>query len=138
SIFRSIDGHLDQAAWSIVWCVLLDRVDGVVARALKASSKFGVEFDSLADLLAFCVAPAVLGYVVLIRDPQYAGAATALDGRLVIGVLALYFLCGAVRLARYNVTADRAPGWFRGLPTTIAGALVSTGFLAVRERHDDW
>ncbi len=132
SIFRAIDGYHDQAAWCIVWCVLLDRMDGVAARLVRASSRFGGEFDSLADLLAFCVAPAVLSYVVLTRDPRYAASGSALDTRLVLGSIALYFLCGAVRLARYNVTAELAPGWFRGLPTTIAGALISTGLLATR------
>jgi len=133
SIFRAIDGYHDQAAWCIVWCVLLDRMDGVAARLVRASSKFGVEFDSLADLLAFCVAPSVLSYVALTHEPRYVSSASALEPHLLLAVIALYFLCGAVRLARYNVTAEQVPGWFRGLPTTIAGALVSTGFLAARE-----
>jgi CDP-diacylglycerol--serine O-phosphatidyltransferase len=132
SVLRSIDGYHDQAAWCIVWCALLDRMDGVAARLLGASSQFGVEFDSLADLLAFCVAPSVLSYVVLTRDPGYA-AASDLDPRLLLAIIALFFLCGALRLARYNVTSDQAPGWFRGLPTTIAGALISSGLLAARE-----
>jgi CDP-diacylglycerol--serine O-phosphatidyltransferase len=133
SIFQSIDGYHDQAAWWIVWCVLLDRADGVAARLVRASSKFGQEFDSLADLLAFCIAPSVLSYVVLTRDPRYASSEAALDRSAVIAIVALYFLCGAIRLARYNVTHEDAPGWFRGLPTTIAGALVSSGFLAARQ-----
>jgi CDP-diacylglycerol---serine O-phosphatidyltransferase len=95
SIFRAIDGDHDQAAWCIVWCVLLDRMDGVAARLVHASSQFGVEFDSLADLLAFCVAPSVLSYVALARDPRYAGAASALEPTLLLAIIALYFLCGA-------------------------------------------
>ena len=52
--------YLELAAWMIVWCGLLDTVDGVAARVLKATSSFGAEFDSMADLVAFGVAPAIL------------------------------------------------------------------------------
>lgn len=135
SIVHAIDGSYDQAAWCTVWCVLLDRMDGVAARLLRASSRFGQEFDSLADLLAFCVAPSVLSYVLLTREARY--TPSGLPRSAVLAVIALYFLCGAIRLARYNVTLEDAPGWFRGLPTTFAGGLVASGLLAARSQGFD-
>ncbi len=58
SIVTTQLGDLELAAWIIVWCGLLDVLDGVSARLLKATSNFGAEFDSMADLVAFGVAPA--------------------------------------------------------------------------------
>ena len=60
SIVTSQLGELELAGWMIVWCGLLDVLDGVAARLLKATSTFGAEFDSMADLVAFGVAPAIL------------------------------------------------------------------------------
>ena len=60
SIVTTQLGDLELAAWIIVWCGLLDVLDGVSARLLKATSNFGAEFDSMADLVSFGVAPAVL------------------------------------------------------------------------------
>lgn len=60
SIVTSQIGELEFAAWLIVWCGLLDTIDGVAARLLKATSNFGAEFDSMADLISFGVAPGVL------------------------------------------------------------------------------
>jgi hypothetical protein len=60
SIFTGQLGNLELAGWMIVWCGLLDVMDGLTARMLKATSDFGAEFDSMADLIAFGVAPAML------------------------------------------------------------------------------
>ena len=60
SILRSVGGEREAAAWLIVWCTLLDKADGFLARLLDAQSEFGFQLDSLADLLSFGVAPAVL------------------------------------------------------------------------------
>ena len=60
SIITATIGQLELAAWMIVWCGLLDVMDGLAARLLKATSLFGAEFDSMADLIAFGAAPAVL------------------------------------------------------------------------------
>src|SRR5690348_10759860 len=72
AIVEASRGRAETAAWLIVWCALLDRVDGVVARWLGASSEFGIQFDTLSDLLAFCVAPGLLVYFLLTGDPRYA------------------------------------------------------------------
>ena len=63
-------GDLELAGWMIIWCGLLDVLDGVAARLLKATSDFGAEFDSMADLVAFGVAP---GMLVLQTGIEYAG-----------------------------------------------------------------
>ena len=74
SIVTTQLGDLELAAWMIVWCGLLDTMDGVAARILKATSSFGAEFDSMADLVAFGVAPAIL---VLHAGMQMAGIDSA-------------------------------------------------------------
>ncbi len=132
AVFQAAAGYYDAAAWFLVWCVLLDRVDGVVARLTKASSRFGEQFDSLADVIAFAFSPALLVFLMLTKDPRYIDWYSQPALRAVLmGSVAMYVLAGAIRLARFNLTAQSlGPGWFRGLPTTIAGAMVSTLLLA--------
>jgi CDP-diacylglycerol--serine O-phosphatidyltransferase len=116
-------GEFERAAWFIVWCVLLDLADGVVARLLKATSSFGAAFDSLADVVAFGLAPAAL--VLHFLWQTYPGIAT---GWIALAC-GLYALLAALRLARFNSVAPVEAGWFRGLPTTACGALLATGIL---------
>ncbi|HEX2612941.1 MAG TPA: CDP-alcohol phosphatidyltransferase family protein [Fibrobacteria bacterium] len=115
---------LELAAWMITWCVLLDKLDGFMAKLLKASSEFGAQFDSLADLVAFGVAPALLVYYYLHSTaPEWAAA----HRPLMIASLSVYVLCAALRLARYNaVDSEGLKDWFHGLPSTFAG-----GFMAL-------
>ena len=132
SIVEASRGNFESAAWLIVWCVLLDIADGKVAGWVNARSSFGIQFDSLADLLAFCAAPAMLVYFVLTIDPRHAPFFE--NGITLIGLhgsVGAYLLCGALRLARYNIqTEEIGYDQFRGLPTTISGAIVSTFLLA--------
>lgn len=126
AIVQAAEGQHDSAAWTIVWCVLLDRFDGFVARRLRACSEFGVQFDTLADLLAFGAAPALLVYF---RLP--AGEA----GLVPAWTAGLYLLAAAVRLARFNVqTHALGPDWSRGLTVTIAAALVALYALSANAR----
>ncbi len=129
SIVSAELGHLEQAGWFIVWCILLDVADGIAARLLKATSAFGAEFDSFADLVAFGLAPAslVLHYVW----QTYDGVAT---GWIAAGC-GVYALLAGLRLARFNSVAPVQAGMFRGVPTTACGALISTGII-VLVRHD--
>lgn len=114
---------LELAAWMITWCVLLDKLDGFMAKLLNASSEFGAQFDSLADLVAFGVAPALLVYYYLhFSAPEWAAS----HKPLMIASLSVYVLCAALRLARYNaVDVDGLKDWFHGLPSTFAGGLVA-------------
>jgi len=129
-------GDFELAGWMIIWCGLLDVMDGVTARLLKATSTFGAEFDSMADLVAFGVAPAML---VLQTGMNIGSVEIGTDTFLVLLVsVGIFVLAGATRLARYNLTSDKpSNGWFAGLPITAAGgALVPTAMILLA-RHEE-
>lgn len=119
-------GELELAGWMIVWCGLLDVMDGLAARILDATSDFGAEFDSMADLVAFGVAP---GMLMLQVGIEYGGFALFTPAFWVLLLsVGVFVLCGAMRLARFNLNTNDTPtSWFKGIPITSAGgALVST------------
>jgi len=131
SIMTSQLGDLELAAWLIVWCGLLDTVDGVVARALKATSSFGAEFDSMADLVSFGVAPSVL---MLNAGMQLGGVDVGSNAFRVLAVACgVFALAGAMRLARFNLPTENPPprGWFIGVPTTACGGGLLTSMVLV-------
>jgi CDP-diacylglycerol--serine O-phosphatidyltransferase len=135
SVVSSQLGNLELAGWMIVWCGLLDVMDGVAARLLKATSTFGAEFDSMADLVAFGVAPAML---VLHTGMNIGGVEFGTDIFLVLLLsVGIFVLSGAMRLARFNLTSDKPQsGWFAGVPITGAGGgLVSTAMILL-VRHE--
>jgi CDP-diacylglycerol--serine O-phosphatidyltransferase len=135
AIVQASRGAHESAAWLIVWCALLDRADGFLARLVDAQSNFGVQFDSLADLLAFGVAPAMFVHFLLSDDPRYLPMMETLPVRAaVLAAVGAYVVSGAARLARFNVQTQRiGPGWSRGLPVPIAGGIVATFVLAAWE-----
>lgn len=135
AIIQASRGAHESAAWLIVWCALLDRANGFLARLVNAQSDFGVQFDSLADLLAFCVAPATFVYFLLSDDPRYLPMVKPLPVRAVLlTAVGAYVILGAARLARFNVQTQRiGPEWSRGLPVPIAGGIVATFVLAAWE-----
>ena len=129
-------GDLELAGWMIVWCGLLDVLDGLAARLLKATSDFGAEFDSMADLVAFGVAP---GMLVLQAGMGVGGVEVDTGAFWVLLVsVGVFVLGGAMRLARFNLnTGKPRTGWFAGIPITAAGgALVSTGVILL-VRHEE-
>ena len=129
SIINSQQGNLELAGWMIVWCGLLDVLDGLAARLLKATSSFGAEFDSMADLVSFGVAP---GMLVLHAGVDLGGVQTGSGGYWVLmTAISVFVLAGAMRLARFNLTTDKPrSGWFAGIPITVAGgALLSTAII---------
>lgn len=131
SIVTTQLGDLTLAAWLIVWCGLLDVLDGVSARLLKATSSFGAEFDSMADLVSFGVAPAVL----MLNAGLQLGGIVYDSGQfwLLLVAVAVFVLAGAMRLARFNLVSDQpSDGWFAGIPITAAGGgLVSSVVLVL-------
>jgi CDP-diacylglycerol--serine O-phosphatidyltransferase len=137
SIVTTQLGDLELAAWIIVWCGLLDVMDGVSARLLKATSSFGAEFDSMADLVSFGVAPALL---VLNAGLQIAGIEYESGQFWVLLVaVALFVLAGAMRLARFNLTAEESTdGWFAGVPITAAGGGLISSLVLVLIHHDEF
>ena len=114
-----IEGRFELAVAAIMLAVVLDAVDGRLARLLKGTSRFGAELDSLADFVNFGVAPAVLLYFWSLNSLRTAGWVIAL-------VLAI---CCALRLARFNVALDdpNKPKWansfFTGAPAPAGAGL---------------
>ena len=136
SIVTTQVGELEFAAWLIVWCGLLDTMDGVAARVLKATSEFGAEFDSMADLVAFGVAPAVL---VFNLGLQYGGVELE-SGQfwVLLTACGVFVLAGAMRLARFNLTSDVPHGgWFTGIPITAAGGGLISSMVLVMIKYDE-
>jgi len=132
SIVSAADGNFRLGALAIIFAILFDSIDGRVARMTRTQSKFGVQIDSLADVVSFGVAPAALVYMALLRDRYVVGV---VDFGLVAAFV--YLACGAMRLARYNVDAERKPGpvkSFTGLPIPGgAGLLAGMVFGLVKE-----
>lgn len=111
-------GNFTEAAIAILGGIVFDMLDGRVARLVSGESSFGVEFDSLADFLTFCVTPAYMMCALLLKD----------YGPVGYGASFLFALCGGLRLARFNAVAQAGEGskkFFQGLPTPAAA-----GFLA--------
>jgi CDP-diacylglycerol--serine O-phosphatidyltransferase len=122
----AIEGRFVDAGWLIVLCVLLDKLDGTFARLLGASSKFGVQLDSLADLVVFGVAPAVTLFRFADAHAELYAVWSGWEW-LLQASLALFVVCSALRLAKFNVMAEEpkdGPSIFFGMPTTLAGGLM--------------
>src|SRR5262249_5486827 len=117
--------HLYQAALAIFFAMFFDGFDGRVARLTKTQSQFGVELDSLADVISFGVVPAMLVY-------KWALAPLGFVGMFISFVFAS---CGALRLARFNVLAQRSPhggggAFFVGLPIPLAAGVIVSMVIA--------
>jgi CDP-diacylglycerol--serine O-phosphatidyltransferase len=136
SIITSQLGNLELAGWMIVWCGLLDVMDGLAARLLNATSSFGAEFDSMADLVSFGVAPAML---VLHTGMDIGGVQLGSDAFLVLVVaVGVFVLAGAMRLARFNLSTDKPrTGWFAGIPITAAGGGLLSSAVILLVRYED-
>jgi CDP-diacylglycerol--serine O-phosphatidyltransferase len=133
SVVAAIDGNFPAAAWAIFIAMFLDGLDGRVARLTSTSSEFGKEYDSLSDMVAFGVAPAIVVYQWGVeRIADYGG----FWGRF--GWLAAFFyaVAAGLRLARFNsrvAIADKR--YFEGLPSPSAAAAVA-GFIWVASDFD--
>lgn len=99
----------------IIAAMILDAMDGRAARMLGVEGEFGKELDSLADVVTFGVAPALLLYHVCLQDWGFTGLILA----------ALFPICGALRLARFNTNTHKVSKSFVGLPITAAGAILA-------------
>lgn len=116
AIISALNCELAQSAIFIVAAMLADMSDGRVARYLNVSSDFGKELDSLCDLVSFGAAPAILAYVFMLKDYGFIGAAVAIA----------FALCGALRLARFNMNTSNVKGYFMGLPIPGGGCVLAT------------
>lgn len=127
SIIFCLKGHFTFACWLIFVSVILDGLDGQIARINLSFSDFGKELDSLVDVVCFGVTPSILGYTFIYRE-FYLGA--------VLGLF-FYLLCSVIRLARYNITSDKNESfYFYGLPTTAAGATLASFILIYRKKEE--
>ena len=134
----AFEGRYELAVASVMLAVVLDAVDGRLARLLKGTSRFGAELDSLADFVNFGVAPAILLYVWSLNSLHTLGWVIAL-------VLAI---CCALRLARFNVALDdpNKPAWanrfFTGAPAPAGAGLALLpfylGFLGIIDEGHGW
>jgi CDP-diacylglycerol---serine O-phosphatidyltransferase len=128
SIWNSIRGTFETAALLIIGAAVLDALDGRIARLTNSTSKFGEEYDSLADLVSFGVAPAILAHSWGLSD----------FSRLGWMVSFLFVVCGSMRLARFNIqTRVVDKRYFVGLPIPSAAGVIATLVLATPERLMD-
>ena len=132
AIIHIFNGDYESACLLILISAVLDGLDGKIARLTKTQSAFGINYDSLSDLAAFGVAPSMLIYTwIKVTSPG--------DGfRVAAGVSILFAICGALRLARFNVITTGKPSRrekssFRGLPIPAAACTVVASFLALWE-----
>ncbi|WP_428267080.1 CDP-alcohol phosphatidyltransferase family protein [Haliangium sp.] len=136
SLMYTARGEYDTAAWYIIYGVLGDVLDGLIARAVRGASELGVQLDSFADFLNFGLAPAFLVYHALGSSPLLPFT-EGLGHALLLISCAVWALAATFRLARYNITPDdetpRMGGMriFFGVPTTLAGGLLVTWFLTL-------
>jgi len=135
SISEAVAGRFEASAWFIMLCVLLDKADGTLARLLRATSRFGLEKDSLCDLLTFGVAPAVLLLSSLAGQAAVTPLATSPAYRTLVYVGSFFYvIAAALRLAKFNVMSDACGSkFFFGIPTTVCGGFVASYFLTVRK-----
>src|SRR5664279_6398408 len=121
SIVQAMNQRFEDAAIAIFVAMVLDGLDGRVARLTKTQSAFGAEYDSLSDMVSFGAAPALVVYEWVLRDMGKLGWIAAF----------IYVAAAALRLARFNTMLDVADKrWFTGIPSPAAAALVA-GFVWV-------
>lgn len=127
SMIAAIQGDFEIAAWAILAAAVFDMLDGRIARLAKATSQFGVEYDSLSDLMSFGAAPAILLHQWALEP----------FGRLGWLAAFLFLACGALRLARFNVTSTiQSKKYFQGLPIPMGAGVVATFIIFVHQYLD--
>jgi len=117
AIIASIQGRYESAAIAILVSCLMDGLDGRIARLTHSTSLFGTEYDSLSDLVAFGVAPGILAFQWALEP----------FGRLGWLACFMFVICGALRLARFNVQKNTIdPRFFKGLPIPAAACFIAS------------
>jgi CDP-diacylglycerol--serine O-phosphatidyltransferase len=119
SILMAVHGRIEAAVWLILMGLVCDSLDGNIARIFKNPTKFGKELDSLADMVSFVAAPAVLIGSLMVKSSD----------AWTLSFFFFYLSAGAFRLARFNVGLSRKT-YFQGLPTPAAALALSMTMLA--------
>ncbi|GAB5046401.1 CDP-diacylglycerol--serine O-phosphatidyltransferase [Thermodesulfovibrio sp. TK110] len=122
AIITAINGKFIHSAWAIILANIFDGLDGWVARLTRTTTRFGVELDSLSDLVAFGVAPAILIYKWALFEFDRVGFAIAF----------LFAACGALRLARFNIQVGGSKS-FKGLPIPGAATMLAATVIFCQE-----
>jgi CDP-diacylglycerol--serine O-phosphatidyltransferase len=133
----------DNAAKAIGWAILFDGLDGRIARLTNSTSDFGREFDSLADVITFGVAPAFLAYAWGVRGLEEVYGTQLVQHLRQIGwiVTFAYVICGTARLARFNIDTVKPSGdrrYFVGLPIPAAAGVVAALVHWAKYPVNDW
>lgn len=128
SVLSSMNGDYFWAAWFIIFGAIFDGFDGKIARALDSTSDFGIQFDSLADIITFCLAPSVFVYKVW-AEPL---------GQLLGGFYAFMpLMLGGIRLAKFNLESEGdQKGQFYGMPTPIMALTIVGLWLFLDQIHE--
>lgn len=125
AIMATINGNYLYAAWAIIIANIFDGLDGWIARLTNTTTRFGIELDSLSDLVAFGVAPAVMMYKWALMPFGRIGWAAAF----------LFVACGALRLARFNIqTGQPGSKAFKGMPIPGAATVLSSVIILTPEK----
>lgn len=130
----AFSGEFDKAVLAVVIAGVLDGMDGRLARLLKGTSRFGAELDSLSDVIAFGVAPALILYLWALADIPKFGWVIALG----------YAVCCALRLARFNASLDvddqphKSSGFLTGVPSPSGAGLVMSPIFLFYATDSDW
>jgi CDP-diacylglycerol--serine O-phosphatidyltransferase len=126
----AIGGEWDKAVGAVVLAAILDGLDGRIARLLNGQSRFGAELDSLSDVTAFGVAPAIILYLWVLQPLAGLGPDVELWNRYGWLFLLAYAVCAALRLARFNANIDaveqphKSAGFLTGVPAPAGAGLV--------------
>jgi CDP-diacylglycerol--serine O-phosphatidyltransferase len=127
AIISAVKGNFVIAAWAVIIASVFDGLDGWVARATGTTTKFGIELDSLSDVIAFGVAPAVLSYQWALQPFNRVGWAVAF----------MFTACGALRLARFNIQmGSTEKKTFTGMPIPAAAVILSS--MVIFYDHMGW
>ena len=123
SFIAALNDKFLLAAWAIVLATIFDFLDGRIARMTKTTSDFGMQYDSLADVISFGMAPAFLCYAWVLKP----------FGRIGWMAAFLYLLCAALRLARFNTAKEVQNQYFIGLATPAAAAVIASILIAFED-----
>ncbi len=119
ALVSAVEGHFGRASIAILVAIVFDILDGRIARYTNTTSRFGLEYDSLCDLVSFGTAPAILVYTYALKSYGRYGWLAAF----------LYVATAALRLAKFNIQSAKERNYFSGLPSPGAAGLIASTIL---------
>lgn len=126
AVIAALQGNFEKGALMILGAAVFDALDGKIARATHTTSRFGVEYDSLSDLISFGLAPGILMYLWMLQPLEKLGWIAAL----------IFLACGALRLARFNTHVETSDNThFTGLPIPAAACILAALVLFLARLH---